>query len=228
MTAEPESWPPLHLAGWAETCATLHMWPQVVGKSRLATAPPVNHWWHVVLYVTARGLTTSPMPYRGGTFQIAFDFVDHQSIRFDRDTQHGAYDARAAHQFWLAPAEADRVLKIFRGRFIGKCSPVHVEAYSQEVSSAGFWPGAAPAMDAAFYAYAMPEPPGYKTARAGPSAAVYDTTLNEFILKYDDVRSLASRHDAPLEFLQTTYEAGADLAHWNRAELEAPAVRKGR
>ena len=300
----PDEWPSLHEEGWAETCATVHMWSQIVGKVRLALAPPVNHWWHVALYVTARGLTTSPIPYRGGVFEIAFDFVDHQltidtsdgghrsialvpqtvaefyhlvmaalgglginvriwpmpqevpsPIRFDHDTQHGAYDARLMHQFWRVLVDVDRVLKAFRGRFIGKCSPVHLfwggfdlavtrfngkrtdakanadpmnrEAYSHEVTSAGFWPGFAPDMKAVFYAYAVPEPPGYKTARAGPAAAFYSGELNEFLLNYDDLRVLPSRHDALLEFLQTTYEAGADLGNWNRAELEARAG-KGR
>ena len=304
MTAEADRWPSLQPATWAETCATLHMWSQVVGKVRLALAPPENHWWHVALYVTARGLTTSPIPYRGGAFEIAFDFIEHRltidtseggrkvialtpqtvaefyrlvmaalsdlgidvriwpmpvevpsPIRFDRDTQHGAYDARAANQFWRALVEIAAVLRVFRGRFIGKSSPVHFfwgsfdlavtrfngrrtdvkagadrmtrEAYSHEVTSAGFWPGAAPAMDAVFYAYAVPEPPGYKAAPAGPAAAFYSADLGEFVLKYDDVRTSSSPGDTLLDFLQSTYEAGAGLAKWNRAELEAPALRGG-
>jgi hypothetical protein len=274
MTSETDRWPLLPLAAWADTYATLHMWSQVVGKVRLALAPPVNHWWHVALYVTARGLTTSAIPYRGGAFEMSFDFIDHHlsietsdgarkdialvpqsvadfyrlvmttlrdlgidvriwpmpvevpsPIRFDRDTQHGSYEAEAANRFWRVLLQADGVLKEFRSRFIGKCSPVHFfwgsfdlavtrfngrrtdtkagadpitrEAYSHEVTSAGFWPGTlaqgGSAMDAAFYAYAAPEPPGYKTARAGPAGAFYSPDLNEFILRYDDVRDAASR-----------------------------------
>ena len=294
-------WPLLPLAAWADTYATLHMWSQVVGKVRLALAPPVNHWWHVTLYVTARGLTTSPIPYRGGAFEMAFDFIDHRltietsegaskdialeprsvadfyqlvmtalrdlgiqvriwpmpvevpsPIRFDRDTQHGSYEAEAVNRFWRVLLQADAVLKEFRSRFIGKCSPVHFfwgsfdlavtrfngrpttaktdadpitrEAYSHEVTSAGFWPGTlaqgASAIDAAFYAYASPEPPGYKTARAGPAGAFYSPDLNIFILRYDDVRGAASPRDALLDFLQTTYDVGADLGKWDRPALE--------
>ena len=277
------------------------MWSQVAGKVRLALAPPVNHWWHVPLYVSARGLTTSAIPYRGGAFEMTFDFVDHRlvietsegarkdialvpqtvadfyhlvmaalrglgidvriwpmpvevpsPIRFDRDTQHGSYDAGAVTRFWRVLLAADTVLKEFRGRFIGKSSPVHFfwgsfdlavsrfngrptdakagadrmtrEAYSHEVTSAGFWPGTVaegtPAMEAAFYAYAVPEPPGYKTARVGPAAASYGRDLNEYILRYDDVRTAASPREALLEFLQSTYEAGANLARWDRRTLE--------
>jgi len=277
------------------------MWSQVAGKVRLALAPPVNHWWHVPLYVSARGLTTSAIPYRGGAFEMTFDFVDHRlvietsggtrrdialvpqtvadfyhlvmaalrdlgidvriwpmpvevpsPVRFDRDTQHGSYDAGAVTRFWRVLLAADTVLKEFRGRFIGKSSPVHFfwgsfdlavsrfngrptdakadadritrEAYSHEVTSAGFWPGTVtegtPAMEAAFYAYAVPEPPGYKTARARPAAATYSRDLNEFILRYDDVRTAASPREALLEFLQSTYEAGANLARWDRRTLE--------
>ena len=294
-------WPLLPVAAWADTYATLHMWSQVVGKVRLALAPPVNHWWHVTLYVTARGLTTSPIPYRGGAFEMAFDFIDHRltietsegtrkdialvprsvadfyqlvmtalrdlgiqvriwpmpvevpsPIRFDRDTQHGSYEAEAANRFWRVLLQADAVLKEFRSRFIGKCSPVHFfwgsfdlavtrfngrptnakadadpitrEAYSHEVTSAGFWPGTlaqgASAIDAAFYAYASPEPPGYKSARAGPAGAFYSPDLNIFILRYDDVRGAASPREALLDFLQTTYEVGADLGKWDRPALE--------
>jgi len=294
-------WPLLPLAAWADTYATLHMWSQVVGKVRLALAPPVNHWWHVALYVTARGLTTSAIPYRGGAFEMSFDFVDHRltidtsegahkeialeprsvaefyqlvmtalrdlgirvriwpmpvevpsPIRFDRDTQHGSYEAEAVNRFWRVLLQADAVLKEFRSRFIGKCSPVHFfwgsfdlavtrfngrptnakadadpitrEAYSHEVTSAGFWPGTlaqgSSAIDVAFYAYASPEPPGYKSARAGPAGAFYSPDLNIFILRYDDVRGAASPREVLLDFLQTTYEAGADLGKWDRPALE--------
>ena len=290
-------WPPLPLAEWADTCATLHMWTQVVGKIRLALAPPVNHWWHVTLLVTARGLTTSPMPYGQRTLEIAFDFIDHHllldtsdgrrrtvvlepkpvagfyrevmralgelempvriwpmpvevpsPVRLDQDVQHHSYDRVWVERWWQALVQIDAVLKEFRGRFLGKGSPVHFfwgsfdlavtrfsgrrapdrpgadgttrEAYSHEVTSAGFWPGSGLMQEAAFYAYAVPEPPGYKAAHVGPRAAFYSADLNEFILKYDDVRTAPSPRDALMEFLQSTYEAGATLASWNRQELE--------
>jgi hypothetical protein len=293
-----DAWPPLPLGEWADTYATLHMWTQIVGKVRLALAPHVNHWWQVVFYVTARGLTTSPMPYRDGSVEIVFDFIEHtltietsdgrretialapqsvaafygrfiealrrlridvriwpvpvevpSPIRFDRDEEHASYDAEAVSRWFRATAAADAVLKEFRARFIGKCSPVHFfwggfdlavtrfngrrappregadamnrEAYSHEVISAGFWPGAPGKMDAAFYAYAAPEPDGFKAARVQPAAAFYSPEYGgEFFLAYEDVRTAASPRKAVMDFLQTTYEAAAARAKWNRAELE--------
>ncbi|HEV2532168.1 DUF5996 family protein [Phenylobacterium sp.] len=174
LEAVKDDWPPLSYDDWADTQATLHMWTQVVGKIRMALSPPVNHWWHVPLYVTSRGLTTSPMPVGGRTLEITFDFVTHQlrldcsngagerlalkprsvadfyrklmaalerlhvrapiwttpceveaPIPFERDETHASYDPAAAHRFWRALVQADRVMKAFRGRFLGKASPVH-------------------------------------------------------------------------------------------------------
>jgi hypothetical protein len=169
-----DAWPAIPLDAWADTYATLHMWTQIVGKTRLALAPMQNHWWQVALYVTARGLTTSPMPYHGGEMQADFDFTEHtlslrtsagdsrslwllprtvadfyheymdalralgvrapiwphpvevvDPIPFATDTTHASYDPDAAHRFWLALLHADRLLAQFRGRFVGKSSPVH-------------------------------------------------------------------------------------------------------
>src|SRR5712692_8813429 len=297
MTVDEIAWPSLSSPTWPDTCATLHMWTQMVGKVRLALTPRVNHWWGVALYLTARGLTTSPIPYGDGAFEIAFDFIDHTlvidmddgrqrtialvprsvadfygefvralddlqirvriwpmpaevpaPIRFDEDRLHASYDADAAHSWWRALLQAEIVLHEFRARFIGKCSPVHFwwggfdlsvtrfsgrraperpdadaitrEGYSHEVISAGFWPGSGAMPEAAFYAYAAPEPDGFKTARVGPAAAFYSPDFNDFLIKYDDVRRAASPRAALLEFLQSTYEAGAELGGWNRAELE--------
>jgi hypothetical protein len=167
-------WPDLPLSQWSETCETLHRWTQVVGKVRMALTPLVNHWWNVTLYVTSRGLTTSPVPCGSRTFEIAFDFLDHQmiietsdgaresialrpmsvaafyadvmsrlerlginvhiwtmpneipdAVPFDQDIAHAQYDAVMVQRFWRALVQADRVLKMFRSRFIGKASPVH-------------------------------------------------------------------------------------------------------
>jgi hypothetical protein len=169
------TWPSLPLEAWSDTCATLHLWMQIVGKVRLTQSPWVNHSWHVTLYVTPRGLTTSPIPHGARTFQIDFDFVDHrlvveasdrvpacfplepqpvsafyrrlmdllarldlrvkidkrpnevaEPIPFDLDDVHEAYDPEYAHRFWQVLTQADRVFKVFRARFIGKCSPVHL------------------------------------------------------------------------------------------------------
>jgi hypothetical protein len=293
-----ETWPAL--SDWAETQATLHMWTQIVGKIRMALSPPVNHWWHVPLYVTARGLSTSPMPVGERTLEIVFDFMAHElrldcsdgggerlplkpqsvaafyaavmaalgrlgvrvriwtlpcelenPIPFEKDEVHASYDAAAAHRFWLALVQADRVMKAFRGRFLGKASPVHFfwgsfdlavtrfsgrsapmhpgsaivpasiseEAYSHEVSSCGFWPGA-PGVPPLFYAYAYPEPAGFAQAPVAPAEARYDTTLGEFVLPYEAVRTAADPDAALMAFLQSTYAAAADHAHWPRAQLE--------
>jgi hypothetical protein len=297
-----EPWPSLPLEAWAETYATLHLWTQIVGKVRLAQSPWLNHSWHVPLYVTARGLTTSPIPHDSRSFQIDFDFVAHRlalqssdggtggfalepqsvatfyarlmaemgklglpvdiyrrpnevadPIRFDQDETHRAYDAEYANRFWRILVQADRVFKEFRARFIGKCSPVHFfwgapdlavtrfsgrrapehpggvpnlpdwvarEAYSHEVSSCGFWPGGGSVPHAAFYSYVYPEPAGFPAEPIKPDAAFYSNDLHEFILPYDAVRQSESPDATLLEFLQSTYEAAANLAQWDRDSLE--------
>jgi hypothetical protein len=302
------TWPELPYSAWAETCSTLHLWTQVVGKIRLAQTPWENHSWHVPLYVTARGLTTSPVPYGGRSFEIRFDFDAHRldidvsdgtgtrlplqpqsvadfyaavmgaladlgiritvneqpceipdAIAFSRDRVHAAYDAVYANRFWRALLAADRVLKRFRTGFIGKCSPVHFfwgsfdlavtrfsgrraplftgkapgvsaqvmqEAYSHEVSSAGFWPGG-PNADALFYSYAYPPPDGFKEARVRPDAAHYSEALGEFVLPYDAVRRAADPEADLLAFLQSTYEAAALGASWDRSALECPQGAPG-
>jgi hypothetical protein len=291
------SWPELALEAWQDTYATLHMWTQIVGKVRLALSPNINHWWGVALYVDARGLTTSAIPYNDGNFEVRFDFVDHKldiqtswgssktlalrpqsvadfyaefmsalgsldiavkiwpmpveipnPVRFTSDTQHASYDPEYAHRLWEILVSCDDIFKEFRAEFIGKDSPVHFfwgsfdlcvtrfsgrrapervgadavtrEAYSHEVISAGFWPGGGDIKSAAFYAYAAPEPAGLAGQPVQPAAAFYHPPLKEFLLMYDDVRRAASPREALLSFLQSTYEAGANLAHWDRKELE--------
>jgi len=299
---QSEPWPSLPLEAWSETSATLHLWTQIVGKVRLAQSPWVNHSWHVPLYVTARGLTTSPIPHGVRTFQIDFDFIAHQlilqssdggtgglalepqsvaafytrlmgemerlglpvdiyrrpnevadPIRFDQDEIHRAYDREYAHRFWQVLVQADRVFKEFRARFIGKCSPVHFfwggpdlavtrfsgrrapehpggipnlpdwvtrEAYSHEVSSCGFWHGGGAVPYPVFYSYAYPAPAGFPAAPIKPDAAFYSTDLGEFLLPYDAVRESATPDGTLLDFLQSTYEAAANLAQWDRGSLE--------
>lgn len=296
------NWPALPLAEWSDTLATLHRWTQIVGKIRLMRSPLWNHWWQVALYLTPRGLTTSPIPYAGGAFAINFDFIAHQllietsrgevrstplaprtvadfyrtvmallrelgaetrintlpveiadPIPFEEDHEHGAYDPRAVarcHQLFL---HADRLLKEFQARFLGKCSPVHFfwgsfdlamtrfsgrrapehpggiphtpdfitrEAYSHEVASWGFWPGSGPVPGPAFYAYAYPEPAGFKAAAVRPASASYHSDLSEFVLLCDDVRRLDYPDHAILDFFQSTYDAAADLGKWDRAALD--------
>jgi hypothetical protein len=295
VTAQQDAWPALPLAEWQDTYATLHMWLQIAGKIRTRLSPPVNHWWHSTLYVTARGLTTSPIPHGTRTFELTFDFLDQRllvpvsdgagaslalrprsvasfyrelmdtlgslgldvaispqpqevpdPIPFDQDELHSAYDPAAAARFWRVLVQVDRVFKQFRGRFFGKSSPVHFfwgaadlavtrfsgrpappradpvqrEAYSHEVISAGFWPGQPGVSDAMVYAYAAPEPAGLREAPVEPAAASYDTGLGEFVLPYAEVRAAADPDRFLLGFLQSTYEAAADRAGWDRAALE--------
>jgi hypothetical protein len=289
--------PPLPLAQWQATYDTLHMWTQMVGKVRLKQCPPINHWWGVALYVTANGLTTSPVPYSGGSFEIRFDFVDHRllietsggdirelklepqsvaefyrkfmaalndlgievsiytmpvefpnPIPFEKDEVHSAYDAEAVSRFWRILLWSDSVFKEFRAQFIGKASPVHffwgsfdlavtrfsgrpapprpnadpvtAEAYSHEVSSAGFWPGGSGVEGPAYYAYAAPEPPGFADYKVQPGAAFYHPELHEYLLMYDVVRQAASPREFLMQFLQTTYDATAILGKWDRESME--------
>ena len=302
MSSEP--WPSLPWPAWRDTCATLHMWTQIVGKIRLAQAPMANHWWQVPLYVTCRGLTTSPMPYGARSFAIDFDFVDHalkiqtsdgasdgfplrplsvaafyrdivdrlqalglgvriwpvpveipQPIPFAEDHEHCAYDAAYAQRFWRVLVQAERILSEFRARFCGKVSPVHFfwgsfdlavtrfsgraapphpgapnvadrvtrEAYSDECSSCGFWPGGPDMEQPIFYAYAYPPPPGFAAAPVRPAAAFYSREMGEFILPYDAVRQAQSPDETLLAFAQSTYDAAADLGHWDRVRLERAA-----
>jgi hypothetical protein len=182
-------------------------------------------------------------------------------IPFEKDRVHAAYDGEYVTRFWRALVQADRLLKAFRSRFIGKASPVHFfwggfdmavtrfsgrrasphpggipnlpdwvtrEAYSHEVSSCGFWPGGEQLPEAVFYAYAYPEPTGFKSASVRPAGASYHGDLGEFILPYGSVREAASPDAVLLEFLQSTYEAAADLAGWDRAGLERPELEPRR
>jgi hypothetical protein len=295
-----ETWPALPYDEWKDTYATLHMWSQVVGKIALALAPPVNHSWGVSLRVTARGVTTQPLPHGGVTFTLEFDFVDHQlvlqvsdgrrqtlplaprsvadfyrdvmsmleaadlsvriwpvaveisqPIRLDADVDHHAYDPDYANRFWRILVQAERVLSACRASFIGKCSPVQFfwgsfdlavtrfsgrpappregpafmrDAYSHEVISHGFWPGGGPVLEPVFYAYAVPEPAGLKTARVEPEAAYYHAELGEFILPYDAVRTASSPDAALAAFVDSTYVQAATLGGWDRAAVERPAL----
>ena len=177
-------------------------------------------------------------------------------IRFSQDRKHGAYDAAAAHRFWRALVQADRIFKLFRSGFIGKASPVHFfwgsfdlavtrfsgrpapahpgtaphvgnwvmrEAYSHEVSSCGFWPGGGAMAEAAFYAYAYPQPAGFATAPLEPKGAFWNEEFGEFILPYEAVRQDPAADQRVLEFLESTYAAAADNAQWDRGALERPA-----
>jgi len=291
------SWPELEWTQWSKTADTLHMWTQIIGKTRLALSPLQAHWWNVPFYVSARGLSTSAMPYGSEMLEIEFDFISHNlryrlsngsllttplrsqsvaefyreyldnlatlgvsvgidsmpcelsaPIRFEEDTEHATYDSDAAHRFWRVLLRVEQIFQQFSSRFLGKVSPAHFfwgsfdlavtrfsgrqapprpdadaitrEAYSHEVISAGFWPGNGGFGEAAFYCYASPSPKDLAQAKIQPAAASYNAALGEFILKYDDLRAETSPDIALLQFLESTYEAAANLANWDRALLE--------
>jgi Family of unknown function (DUF5996) len=300
MNSKGTVWPALPYPAWRDTVATLQLWTQIVGKVRLALTPWVNHGWHVTLYVTARGLGTSPIPIGNETFEVEFDFISHRlairtswgaeralplepqtvadfyrqvldllnrigivvrinempnevqnPIRFSDDSMHASYEPDAAHAFWRALVQADRVFKLFRSGFLGKVSPVHFfwgsfdlavtrfsgrqaplhpggvpalpdsvtrEAYSHEVSSAGFWPGNDAFPQAAFYSYAYPEPGGFRDWPI--TTGYFEAKLGEFILLYDTLRESAEPDALLLDFLTSTYAAAAEVGHWDRGALE--------
>ena len=300
MALDSAIWPSLPLAEWQDTHDTLHMWMQMVGKTRLALAPRENHWWNVPLYVGARGLTTGPIPYRSRTFDVTFDFIDHRlslttsdgairqlalrpqavadfyreytealesleisvkiwpvpveieaPIPFLEDRRHAAYDAERAQRFFRMLQHANRILSRFKGRFLGKTSPVHFfwgafdlaltrfsgrrapepkeaewwvlrEAMSHEEISFGFWPGSASVAEPAFYAYVRPEPFGLAVASVRPDEAYYSRELADFILPYETARAASSPDAMVLDFFQAVYDAGADLARWDRGALDRP------
>jgi hypothetical protein len=297
-------WPELRVADWIATRDTLHLWTQVVGKIRMAFAPMINHWWQVTLYVSPRGLTTGSIPNGERSFDIEFDFSDHQlrirtqdgdvrqfplaglsvadfhaatlsalgelgitvsiqsipnevdpAIPFAQDTEHASYDPDAVHLYWKQLVQADRVMNDFRARFGGKVSPVHffwgamdlactrfsgrpapahpggapncadwvmVEGYSHEVSSCGFWAGGGE--EGAFYAYAYPEPEGFSQF-AVSEPGIYDAEAGLFLLPYEAVRTADDPDAVVAQFLQSTYEAAAELADWDRSALEVDPDR---
>ena len=300
-----ETWPALPLEAWRATCDTLHMWTQVVGKVKLELCPFLTEWWEVPLELTARGLTTSTVPFAGGAFAIDFDFIDHNLyvrtsegaiktlpliarsvadfyaefvatlgalgitvnfntrpqqfqplIPFEQDREHTAYDPAYVGRWWRILTRVGVVMEQYRAGFSGKSSPVQfywgdfdlcVTRFSgkpseppkganrrgrytedEENITAGFWPGSEKYPKPAFYSYTYPAPTGYKTAHVRPAKAHFDPKLGEFVLDYDDVRSSASPEKMILDFLESTYEAGATLGHWDRTALEKRGPDVGR
>ena len=302
-------WPELPYPAWKDTCDTLHLWTQIVGKVRLALTPWLNHSWHVTLYVGARGLGTGPIAVGGRTFAFDFDFIDHVlwlrtsdghfrqlmlkptsvaefcddvmvalreldiavqingtpneiagAVPFSDDRAHASYDREAVGRFHRVLLATSDVLSHFRTGFLGKVSPVHFfwgsfdlavtrfsgrkapphpggvpglpnavarEAYSHEVSSAGFWPGAGIGYPA-FYSYAYPAPDGFAQAKVRPDAAFWSKELSEFILPYEAVRTAREPAADLMAFLQSTYAAAANLGKWDRRDLECELGAPGR
>jgi hypothetical protein len=308
-TAGDGQWPELPYLAWKDTCDTLHLWTQIVGKIRLARTPWLNHSWHVALYLNARGLTTSPIPDGTRSFEIQFDFIAHElvvavsdgqlrrqslkpqsvadfyadtmrllaelnirlsinerpceiagALPFTADRTHASYDREYAGRFWRVLQQSDRIFKQFRTGFIGKSSPVHFfwgsfdlavtrfsgrlapafsgnvpglatavmrEAYSHEVSSAGFWPGGNGIDYPAYYSYAYPTPATFRQQPVQPGAAAFSAALGEFLMPYEAVRTAPDPDAALLAFLQSSYEAAANSASWDRAALDCPPGQAG-
>jgi Family of unknown function (DUF5996) len=301
MTYDAETWPSLAFDEWRETASTLQLWLQVIGKTRLALTPWLNHSWQVPFYVTACGVGTSLIPNGGEAVDLEFDFIRHKllgrssrgaiaelalqpmsvadfykgtiallqelgvtvainplpsevpdPVAFEDDHRHRAYDPEAAHRYWRVLLQADRLFKHFRTGFLGKASPVHLfwggfdlavtrfsgrraplhpggvpglsdrvtrEAYSHEVSSAGFWPGSDAFPRAAFYSYAYPQPKDFDRATV-PQGAYFDAAMGEFLLPSDAVRASDDPDLLVMDFLQATYTAAASLGNWDRDALE--------
>jgi hypothetical protein len=294
-----DAWPELRINEWKDTYATLLLYTQIVGKIRMALTPKTNQWWNVPLYVTARGLTTSPMPFGERRLAIDFDFIDHMLViassagevrkleltpravcdfhdavfselakldvrvrinptpqecpvttLFTSDHEHASYDRDRAHDLWQALSHIEPVFQKFRAGFRGKCSPVHFfwgafdlavsrfngrraplrksrvdrDAYDEEVISLGFWPGDpwTGKTEAMFYSYTVPEPAGLSAQRVQPDAALWSGELKEFLLPYEDVRRASDPAKMILDFAESTYDAGATLAKWDKEALKYP------
>lgn len=296
MLAEPLQ--PMPLAEWEDTRLRWQLMCQIVGKVRLKLHPWMNHWWHVPLYVSARGLTTGSIPYQEGVMDIEFDLIDHHvSIRsnegdkleipicrlpicdfydevlgaltdigakvqivkkpykcksdipFDKDSKHVTYDPHKVTRAWKVLTEIEPIFKEFRGRYVGKCSPVHMfwhsfdlavtrfsgrrapdhpewdsvarEAYSHEVNSAGFWFGDDNTPDPMFYCYTSPSPEGITEQPLAKNAFWGELNGAPYALyRYEDWRKASEPKKALLDFLESSYEAGAKQAKWDRKALE--------
>lgn len=289
------AFPNIPLEAWRPTKDTLHLYCQIIGKIRLAMHPRLNHWWHVPMYVTPRGISTHTIPYTGGNFEIEFDFVDHvlriktsskqvedfalydgltvadfyssvfanlaklgiepeikpvpyeapSTTPFAEDTGNKSYDKEYIERFHRTLVTVDRILNEFRGRFLGKSTPVHMfwhsfdlaltrfsgkrapvregagmverEAYSHEVISFGFWFGDDRVPAPAFYSYTAPEPAGLTEEPLSPAAAIWAESNGAHLalLMYDDIRMVTDPPKTVLDFLESAYRAGAKRSDWD-------------
>ena len=298
------AFPPLPLDEWKATKNTLHLYLQIVGKIRLSLFPRQNHWWHVPFYVSARGLTTRPIPFKNGNFEIEFDLTEHKlkletsggerrefdlrdgltvagfyknvfenlsalgietKIRavpyeapsktpFAEDEENKSYDREYIEKFHRILVFVNDVFEEFRGRFLGKSTPVHLfwhsfdlaltrfsgreaevredaglverEAYSHEVISFGFWAGDDNVPAPAFYSYTAPEPDGLTEEQLQPDAAFWNTDKGAMaILMYDDARNSSAPREKILEFLESAYQAGAKRAEWDQENFKLKPLK---
>ena len=301
-----DRWPPLELDQWRETRDTLHLWTQIAGKLKVELAPFQNQLWQTALTLTARGLTTGPLPAGDETLQADFDFIDHQftlqtasggrksiplyprsvadfygevmgclvalgtpvtidtqpqeipgdTTPLNEDSTHQSYDAAAAHRWWRIMLSSARVIEEHRQWFTGKtssalfywgsfdlsvaryngapCAPPALGGYLRRVAecetnwTAGFWPGSGAISYPAYYAYAYPQPAGFEHAPVQPRGAAWNAEMGEYLLPYDDVRAAADPTAALRAFLQSTYEAAANLGGWDRSALEITQIPRPR
>ena len=294
-----EDFPDIPLSMWRPTKDTLHLYCQIVGKIRLAMHPRLNHWWHVPLYVSPRGLTTRTIPYSGGNFEIEFDFRDHlltartsgggyeefalydgltvadfytsvfqnlaklgigpkirpipyeapSTTPFAENSENSSYDKEYVERFHETLVTVDDILNEFRGRFLGKSTPVHMfwhsfdlaltrfsgkrapvrdgaglverEAYSHEVISFGFWFGDDKVPTPAFYSYTAPEPAALASEPLSPPSAKWSESNGAHLalFMYDEARGSDDPKQVVLDFLESAYQAGARKARWNIREL---------
>lgn len=302
-SATVEAWPELPFEEWRDTCQTLHMWMQAVGKVKLELCPFLNQWWEVAFHLTARGMTTGLIPWKESAFDIEFDFTDHHlrirvsdgrikelslepravadfyrlfmqmlrdlginltinttpseipnPIPFEQDTAHASYDAVWVQRWWRVQLSVAQVIERYRTPFHGKSSPVNffwgsfdlaetrfngkpadppnyggtIMRYGEDAENfaIGFWPGSDQFPHAALYAYMYPAPAGTENARIRPRGAGWNPDLGEFVFPYEEARKAPDVGEAILEFFQSTYEANAALAGWDRATLEGNVPKK--
>lgn len=295
-----EAFPEIPLEAWRPTKNTLHLYCQIIGKIRLAMHPRVNHWWHVPLYVSPRGLTTRTIPYDGGNFEIEFDLKEHKlemrtsdgrqedfslydgltvadfysstfanlaklgiepkikpvpyeapsTTPFADDIENKSYDKEHVRRFHRTLVTVDGILNEFRGRFLGKSTPVHMfwhsfdlaltrfsgnrapvregagtverEAYSHEVISFGFWFGDDNVPAPAFYSYTAPEPEGLAEEPLSPASAKWQESNGSHmaLLMYENARTADNPRTTVLDFLESAYQAGAKRASWNIEQFQ--------
>ena len=297
-----KEWPVINYNKIQDTLETLHQWIQIIGKIRLNTMPWQNHSWHAPLYLSPKGFTTNPIPYKGIIFQIDLDFKRHKliiessnmasvsmdlyprtvsdfynelyqilnkinidvkihpfpneiepAVHFNKNQHQRSYDKEAINTIWQAMVKANEVFSVFRSNFIGKAGPVHLfwggfdlavtrfsgndaplynsvipnipldvmqEAYSKEVSSAGFWLGSKNFPTPVFYSYAYPGNAFYSKQIVQPIEAFWNHDLGEYLIKYEDIQKAENPNEKLMEFLNSTYDAAANTGSWNRNKLE--------
>jgi hypothetical protein len=299
-TYQEEQFPALPIEEWEDTMNTFHLFSQIIGKIRLGLYPKRNHWWHVTLYVSTRGMTTGPIPYEDMLFEMEFDLIEHVLIistskdserliplkglsvsqfykkvfsalselgitvkiwavpydipfstePFETDEKHASYDEEYVNRYWGILVQMNSTFQTFRGKFIGKCSPVQYfwhhkdmsltlfsgksapaleeggrvnrEAYSHEMISFGFWAGDENVREPAFYAAVYPEPEGLTDEHLNPEKAFWTPEGGMALLMYNDVRTSPDPKQEIMDFMESVYQAGAKKGNWDVKAFQLP------